>query len=161
MPTPPLSVHPHQQEPGPTTPQHQENVVHYPQLTKDTPLVHTEHHESPPQSPTRHQQKHEFHVEVETSEKPKTKKQPQVKRELETRKLLPGHAAGILGTIIRIDNPFTLHLVIMASHAGSLAATPTTPFDTGDPWGTSISQLADRLLLDRPFMLHLAHNDFL
>src|SRR5260221_11333335 len=88
MPTLPPSVHPHQPEPGPTTPWPQENVVHYPQLAEDAPLVHTECHKSPPQSPARHQQKHKFHVEVEMSRKPKMKKQPQVKRELEMRKLL-------------------------------------------------------------------------
>src|SRR5258708_16993489 len=46
-------------------------------------------------------------------------------------------------------------------HAGGLVATTTTLFNTGDPWGTSISQPADRLQMDRPFMLHLAHTDFL
>src|SRR5260221_3945397 len=73
----------------------------------------------------------------------------------------PRHAAGILRTSVRIDNPFTLCLVIMASHAGGLAVTTTTLFYTGDPWGTSISQLADRLQMDRPFRLHLAHTNFL
>src|SRR5258708_31565782 len=89
MPAPPPLVLPCRREPGPITPQQQENIAHYPQLTEDAPLVHTECHKSPLQSPARHQQKHEFHVEVETSGKPKMKKQPQAKRELETSKLLP------------------------------------------------------------------------
>src|SRR5258706_7630620 len=72
----------------------------------------------------------------------------------------PRHAASILRTSVRIDNPFTLHLVIMASHTGGLVATTTTPFYTGDPWGHSISHPADRLQMDRPFMLPLAHTNF-
>src|SRR5258708_1400011 len=88
-PTPPPLVHPRRREPGPTTPRWQENAAHYPQLAEDAPLVHAECHKSPPQSPARHRQKHEFQVEAETSGKPEMSKQPQAKRELKTRKLLP------------------------------------------------------------------------
>src|SRR5258708_5798633 len=63
--SPPLSVHLCQQEPEPMTPQHQDCVVHDPQLVEGTLLVHAEHHESPLQSPIRHQQKHRLQVGAE------------------------------------------------------------------------------------------------
>src|SRR5258708_19671130 len=39
----------------------------------------------------------------------------------------------------------------MASHAGGLTATTTTPLYTGDPWGTSISQLTDKIANGQTF----------
>src|SRR5258708_34124866 len=49
----PPSMHLHQRELEPATPQRQECIAHNPQLIEDGLLVHAECHESPPQSPVR------------------------------------------------------------------------------------------------------------
>src|SRR5258705_10241418 len=55
-PTPslPPSMHLRQRELEPATPWRQGCIAHDPQLIEDALLVHTECHESPPQSPVRH-----------------------------------------------------------------------------------------------------------
>jgi|SRR5260221_10395903 len=84
-----LSMHLHQQEPELTIPWHQECIAHDPQLIEVTLPVCAEHHESPPQSPVRHRQKHGLQVEVEMIWQLEMKRQLRMKRQLPRRHCHP------------------------------------------------------------------------